>query len=204
MVSVQSGSPFDEPVNILKSSNPVEVARKAGVTWETTGAGEGRLIVPVIHKDVMVEFPGVVVNAPEDLDTFTVKLLTLIHLSYTDGTAPSGLWTAYREFPGGRFYEPVVKRSVEDPLASEFGDDLDAFRKTAQSLKGKAQEYGNASYSFSLFPHVPILFIIWGSDDEFPARASVLFDSNCHHHLSTFDLRMGAQEISGRLIKKRG
>jgi hypothetical protein len=31
----------------------------------------------------------------------------------------------------------------------------------------------------------------------------VLFDSNSTRHLSAFDLRMGAQEISSRLIKAR-
>ncbi|MCJ7746004.1 MAG: DUF3786 domain-containing protein [Actinobacteria bacterium] len=203
MIGIRGGSPFDEPVNILKSSDPAVVAEKAAVTWEATGAKEGYFIVPVINGTVLVDFPDIAVRSSDDLETFPIKLLTLIYLSNTDGTPPSGSWAAYREFSGGRFYEPVVKRTVEDTLASAFGSDLDAFSDAAESLKGTAREFGDAAYSFSLFPRVPICFIIWRSDEEFPARASVLFDSNCHHHLSTFDLRMGAQEISGRLIGRR-
>jgi hypothetical protein len=202
MGGIQGGSPFDEPVNILKASDPAAVAERAGVTWEAAGVNEGHFIVPVINGTVLVDLPEMAVRAAGDLDTFTIKLLTLIYLSSSDGTLPSGSWTAYREFPGGRFYEPVLKRSVEDPLASAFGSDPEAFREVAESLKGKAQKFGDAAYSFGLFPRVPILFIIWGSDEEFGARAGVLFDTNCNHHLSTFDLRMGAQEISGRLIKR--
>ena len=203
MGGIQSGSPFDEPVNILKNSSPLAVAKRAGVEWEATGPKEGFFVVPVLYETVLVDFPEIAIRASDDMDTFPIKLLTLIYLSKSDGTPPSGSWTSYREFPGGRFYEPVVKRSVEDPMASAFGGNLDEFEKAAQSLEGKAEEFGDAAYSFSLFPYVPICFIIWKSDPEFPARAGVLFDSNCHHHLSTFDLRIGAQEISSRLIRKR-
>jgi hypothetical protein len=203
MIGIRGGSPFDEPVNILKSSEPAVIADRAAVTWEASGTMTGRFIVPVINGTVLVEFPEIAVRASDDLETFPIKLLTLIYLSSTDGTPPSGSWKAYREFPGGRFYEPVVKKNIEDPLASAFGRDLSAFQKAASSLKGTARELGDAAYSFSLFPRVPICFIVWRSDEEFPARASVLFDSNCHHHLSAFDLRMGAQEISSRLIGTR-
>lgn len=202
MGGIQGGSPFDEPVNILKNSSPAAVAERAGVEWEATEAEEGFFTVPVLYETVTVDFPEIAVRASDDLGTFPIKLLTLIYLSNSDGTPPSGTWISYREFPGGRFYEPVVQRNVENPLASAFGGNLDKFDKAAESLGGKAEEFGDAAYSFSLFPRVLICFIIWKSDPEFPARANVLFDSNCHHHLSTFDLRMGAQEISSRLIRK--
>ena len=202
MGDIQGGSPFDEPVNILKNCSPVAVAKRAGVEWKATGTKEGLFIVPVLNETVLVDFPEIAVRASNEFDTFSIKLLTLIYLSNSDGTPPSGSWTSYREFPGGLFYEPVVRRSVEDPLASAFGGNPDKFKKAAESLNGKAEESGDAAYSFSLFPNVPICFIIWKSDEEFPARAGVLFDSNCHHHLSTFDLRIGAQEISSRLIRR--
>jgi hypothetical protein len=201
MGGTRGGSPFDKPASILKSSSPIAVAERAGVGWKSGVANEGFFIVPVLHENVLVDFPEIVVRAPDDLDTFTLKLLTLIYLSNSDGTPPSGTWASYREFPGGRFYEPVVKRSVEYPLASAFGENLDEFEKVAESLEGKTEDFGDAAYSFSLFPHVPICFVIWRSDAEFPSRAVVLFDSNCHHNLSTFDLRIGAQEISSRLIR---
>jgi hypothetical protein len=202
MEGILGGSPFDEPVGILKNSDPATVAKTAGVDWEAKGTDKGFFTIPVLNETITVDFPGISVRAPGDLDTFSIKLLTLIYLSKSDGAPPSNTWTSYREFAGGRFYEPVFRRTVEDPVASTFGGSIEKFKRVSEMLGGKAEEFGDAAFSFRLFPRVLICFIVWKSDPEFHASANVLFDSNCCHHLSTFDLRMGAQEISSLLIKK--
>jgi len=194
-------NPFDEPVRILRSSDPAAIASKAGGRWELSGKNEGRLLLPVLGKTFTVVWPEVAVEAPPGLDSFTLKLLALIYLTASDGTPSSGNWVAYRELPGGRFYEPVVKRSVEDPLAEAYAGVLTGFGPACETLSGKRLSLGDVSCSFALFPNVLLAFIIWKADEEFSARAQVLFDSTCNRHLNAFDLRMGAQEISSRLIR---
>jgi hypothetical protein len=34
-------------------------------------------------------------------------------------------------------------------------------------------------------PKVPVTLILWRADDEFPARADLLFDATARHHLPT-------------------
>ena len=195
-------SPFDEPVSILAASDPERVAALARARWFPELPGEGRMVVQVLPGEITVTYPDIKVHAPVGLDGFALKLLTVIYLGKTDGTMPSGSWIAYRELPNGRFYEPVVRRSVEDPLARVFGDmDLERFRGGSLILGGQPEEFGDAAFSFALFPRVRLCFIMWLADREFPARAQVLFDSASSHHLNAFDLRMGAQEISSRLIR---
>jgi Domain of unknown function (DUF3786) len=196
-------NPFDEPTRRLKAADPASVAEKAGGTWEPAGEG-GRLLLPALNGTVSVSWPDVRVEAPGGLDSFSLKLLALIYLANADGTAPSGTWVAYRELPGGRFYEPVVKRSVEDPLALAYGSDPEGFTSACAALGGTGLSLGDASCAFALFPNVLLAFILWHADEEFDARAQVLFDSNDTRHLNAFDLRMGAQEISSRLIKAGG
>ncbi len=196
-------NPFDEPTRKLKTADPASVAAKAGARWEPSGDG-GRLLLPVLGGIASVAWPQADVDAPEGLDSFSLKLLSLIYLVSSDGTPPSGKWVAYRELSGGRFYEPVVKRSVEDPLALAFGSDPGGFAAACASLGGAVLSLGDASCSFTLFPNVLLAFILWRADEEFDARAQVLFDSNDTRHLNAFDLRMGAQEISSRLIKAGG
>lgn len=202
-IDQKGGSPFDEPARILRASDPATIAANSGSIWEKGENGEGAFLVRVLGGEVSISYPALAVSAPEELDSFTVKLLTVIYLSRADGTSPSGKWVAYRELPGARFYEPVMRKSVEEPLSAAFGDDLEAFRSTSVSLGGVEEDFADASYSFDLLPLVRICFLLWRADEEFASRCQALFDSNCPRHLSAFDLRMGAQEISSRLIKRR-
>lgn len=196
-------NPFDEPVRLLRAGDPAKIAVVAGASWESWGDG-GTLTLPVLSGAVTVSWPEVAVSAPHGLDSFSLRLLSLLYLAKTDGTAPSGKWLAYRELPGGRFYEPVVQRSVEEPLALAFGADAGAFASACEGMGGLPVSHGDAASSFALFPRVLLSFILWRADDQFPARVQVLFDSSAIRHLNAFDLRMGAQEISTRLIRAGG
>ena len=193
-------NPFDEPVAQLKESAPETLASLAGARWEAEADG-GRLLVPVLNGTFAVRWPDITIEASTWLDSFSLKLLCLLYLTHTDGARASGKWVAYRELPGGRFYEPVVKRSVEDPLAKAYENDTARFLEASEKLGGEQLELGDASWSFTLFPNVLMAFIVWQADEEFAARAQVIFDSSAPRHLSAFDLRMGAQEISTRLVK---
>jgi len=197
-------SPFSDPVSRLKSLDAGEIARLAGGEWLATGQGVGKLTLPVMGERFTVAWPEIAIEAPASLDSFSLKLLCLLYLTGTDGTGPSGDWIAYRELPNGRFYEPVVRRSVEEPLAACFGDSIDEFAAAASALAGERLEMGDASFAFTLFPNVLLAFVLWRGDEEFPARAQALFDSCAARHLNAFDLRMGAQEISTRLIRGGG
>lgn len=193
-------SPFDEPIRIIASRNPREVARLAGATWNEEGEGRGEILLPVLNGVFRVTYPDILISAPPELDTFTLKLLAAIYLSKTDGTPPSGTWKSFRELPGGRSYEVVLKRCVENPLQKRFGSDLDTFDERARKLGGEKEEFGDSSFSFALFPRVKIAFVLWGEDEEFPSRFTLLFDENANKHLGTFDLRMGAEEIGKKLL----
>jgi hypothetical protein len=197
-------NPFAEPMEVLRASNPGEVAARAGASWDGAADGRGRLSLPVLGGEVLVQFPDIEIEAPGALAGFTLKLLSLLYLANSDGKPPSGEWTAYRDLSGARFYEPVLRRSVEDPVAARFASDVGGFIAACEAAGGVPMEYGDAACSFSLFPHVPVAFLLWRADEEFPERAQVLFDVNSTHHLTAFELRMGAQEIASILIKGAG
>lgn len=201
--SQRGENPFDEPGRKLRASDPEEVARMAGGRWDPDGPGEGSILLPVLSGVVRVRYPDIEIDAPKELGSFSLKLLTLLYLAGSDGSRPSGNWVAYREIPGGRFYEPVVKRSVEDPVALKYAADPDGFLEACAAVGGMKASFGDASCTFELFPNTLMTFILWRADEEFPARVQVLFDSESVRNLNAFDLRMGAQEISSRLLKWR-
>jgi len=196
-------NPFEEPARKLRGMDPEEVAARTGGRFRAGPDGTGEVVVPVLSWTVKVAFPAVDVTADPRVDSFTFKLLTLLYLSNSDGLAPTGEWVAYRELAGGRFYEPVVRRSVEDPLARRFGLDAGTFLAACAAAGGRPEPLGDASCSFDLFPLVRAAFLLWRADEEFEARVQVLFDSGATHHLNAFDLRMGAAEIASLLLKWR-
>ncbi|MDD5748690.1 MAG: DUF3786 domain-containing protein [Actinomycetota bacterium] len=194
-------SPFDEPKEILKSLPPEVVAKRAKVKWEQTKQGVGKFLVSVLAGTITVSIPEFETFAPVELSSYSMSLLTLIYLSRASGTPPTGKWISFREITGGMFYEPVFQRSVENPVATRFGDDIESFRQKSMQLGGKREDMGDLSFTFSLFPLIKICFVLWKSNIEFPSRCVVLFDSAAPKHLGAFELRMGAQEICSRLIK---
>jgi Domain of unknown function (DUF3786) len=197
--------PFAEPSAILRNSDPSAVARKAGAAYTVGEQGSGILEMSVLNGKLTIAWPGLdIVAEPAKLGSFSMKLLTLLYLANTNGAAPTGEMVSYRQLPDGLFYEPVVQRSVEVPIAAAFGTDVAAFEDACKSLGGRATGRGDASYAFNLFPGVVIEFLLWREDEEFPARGQVLFDSGDTDHLGAFNLRMAAQEISSRLLKARG
>jgi hypothetical protein len=204
-IQMQRGeNPFDEPRRKLREADPASVAQRAGARWEPAGSEAGRIVLPVLSGVAFISFPDVEVEAQRPIGTFTLKLLSLLYLANTDGEPPSGEWLAYRELPGARFYEPVVRRSVEEPLAARFGRDREGFLQSCQALGGTEVDFGDVACSFALFPQVMVAVILWLCDEEFPPRAQLLFDSNSTHHLNAFDLRMGAQDISSLMMKAAG
>jgi len=57
---------------------------------------------------------------------------------------------------------------------------------------------GDASYTFRALPQLPVAVVWWAGDDEFPAKASVLFDETSSHYLPTDGLA-----ILGRMLCRK-
>ncbi|MCE5194282.1 MAG: DUF3786 domain-containing protein [Nitrospiraceae bacterium] len=69
-------------------------------------------------------------------------------------------------------------------VTEKYGNDKNNFALKAKNLCGRRLNYGNISFEFRPLPRIPITLILWLHDDEFPARADLLFDSSCEYHLS--------------------
>ncbi len=68
-------------------------------------------------------------------------------------------------------------------LADKYGYSKDAFLNNAIKFGSKLQNFGDASIRLFPMPRIPVTIILWLKDEEFPARADLLFDSSCEIHL---------------------
>jgi len=68
-------------------------------------------------------------------------------------------------------------------LAAKFGSDPDLFRKAGLQLGGTGLQEADAAICLRPFPKIPVYYLLWGTDDEFPAKISILFDRSIDYHL---------------------
>lgn len=84
---------------------------------------------------------------------------------------------------GGRIFSHGSHVLPLDELASHYDRDKERFIRRGREFGGEVLGYGDASLRLRPFPRVPAVLSLWVSDEEFPARAQILFDSTCEHQL---------------------
>ncbi|MDO9287659.1 MAG: DUF3786 domain-containing protein, partial [Thermodesulfovibrionales bacterium] len=87
------------------------------------------------------------------------------------------------DIKGGSLFFRGTHALPLDKIAEKYGSDKPAFIERSVRLNGKLLNYGDAAVELLPMPHIPATLILWLSDDEFPARADLLFDSTCEQHL---------------------
>ena len=62
--------------------------------------------------------------------------------------------------------------------AAFFEADPEAFRQACENLGGTAVAQGDIGYRFSVFADLPVVLKFYGSDEDFPASVTLLWDEN--------------------------
>ncbi len=128
------------------------------------------------------------------------QVLILHYMDAGKSLTPAGKWIAYREIQGASFYySAFVKRAI-DPLKKVFGKNPTGLAQAAEKLGGVPADRGDAGFSFSPLPRVPLQLILWEADEEFESEANVLFDITAGEFLSPEDAVWLAGMLVYRLI----
>jgi len=187
--------PFEEPSRRLRSRNPGELAESSGAHYS-----EGRLILPFLAWEIVLEHPSLDFWMPDFLCTYTLKLLTLLYLDRADGTPLASHWVPYRELSDGLFYSKNFSETVEERMRTRFAAEPESLLDAAVALGGEPVEQGDAGVMLRTFPRIPLLIILWKQDEEFPAACNILFDASSTHYLNAFELKMLSGEMASRII----
>lgn len=133
--------------------------------------------------------------------TLVTKIIILHYMNRASGAPLTGEKVSYGDIPECMHYEPVFSKRVLKPIQSAFGSNSHAFREAGTALDGKEEGYGDASFTLFALPKVPITFIIWEGNEEFPASAKTLFDSSITEYLGLEDIVVTAKLASARILK---
>ncbi len=61
-------------------------------------------------------------------------------------------------------------------VLERYGTDPDGFKQAVMALGGQPVDMADAAGRLLPFPRIPLYFLMWFADEEFPARLRVLFD----------------------------
>jgi hypothetical protein len=200
------GPALEKAQRTLAQINPGEAAVRAGASLEELEDGGAQFVVRFLGILHHIRWPdGAVFRAcdGEQVDIAT-RIILLHYLLTADGAPVAGSWIAFRNLPGGLGYEAAFQGRASLRLARRFGSDAEAFRAAARLLGGETLAYGDASFLFRVLPRIWMAAVIHLADEEFPARANVLFDANASHCLPTEDLAVLGGILASKLVKTAG
>ncbi len=128
--------------------------------------------------------------------------MLLYYLRQADGTPMADRWIGYRELPGGSFYSQAFQGYSGDRLGRTYGDRPEAYIAAAKQLDGmRLPGLPGEAFSFLPLPRIRLAAILYPGDEEFAARASVLFDAAASHYMTTDGLALLGAGLVGRLIQ---
>ncbi len=139
----------------------------------------------------------------QPISTFD-KAMLMYYLNIADGTKMTDRWIGFRELPNGAFYNQAFQGYTGDRLARSFGNVPEQFNTAAIKSEGlQLPSFAEHAFSFQPLPRVRLAAILWPGDDEFPSKASVLFDACSSHYLPTDGLAILGSGLVRRLEKQR-
>jgi hypothetical protein len=114
---------------------------------------------------------------------FLEQLCILSYLIHAKNRPLAGKLVKGEQLDAGQFFFRGPHGLPLKPLEQAFGTDPQRLIQLAQPLGARECSFGDASVEIPLFSRVPVTFILWAGDDEFPARASILFDETASTQL---------------------
>ncbi len=180
----------------LKGIPPQEIAWRSGATLQ----GD-RLHLQMLFQPYEVDVASFVVTRPGDQEVPSFfQSLVLTYLQTADGARSADRWISFRELPNGGFYHRAFQGYAPNRLTGRWGLDLDGFAAACHTLGGVRLGLGDAGFTLRVLPRIEMAAIYWLGDEDFPSRASILFDANAHHYMVTDGLAILGSQLVGKIL----
>lgn len=175
------------------------VERPLGVRAE----GDG-ILIPIFGEFYTISENGITDpfgnQPPLDVCVMLCRYLLLCPA----GTHHERDWVSYRDLKDSGPLTVYFRNDVERAIADHFRGKLDALKDACKRLRGYPPNI-QVSYDLSMqldaLPRVPLILLFNDADDEFTARASVLFERRAESYLDPECLAMAGRLLFTHLKK---
>lgn len=182
----------------LSKMDRTDVARRSSAVL----SGDN-LYLSLIGEPVEISCRDKTITKSEDKSPVSREeiFVTLKYLLGVKDLPLTGTWVNPLEFIGGDLYFRSHKFKLA-PLEEKFSRDPEGFLAAGKKLGGSPQKMGDAALTITALPRLPVTFVLWCADDEFPASVKVLFDATAEKHV-TLGVLLGLVNLAAkRLVDK--
>lgn len=163
----------------LRNKNSEDILRNPGVRPASEGNGyELRFLNAVYLIDPVGERIVEIAPIPSRVLTEMFQILVIQYLVASCDGPMDEQDVSEKDFPGGVTFFQGPHALYVAPITKLYGRDPEAFEARGSELDGAPAVYGDKSIRFFPFPTIPVTYVLWKADDEFPASVSVLFDKS--------------------------
>ena len=115
-------------------------------------------------------------DVPIDFDT-EMNFFNMFHYAAAH-PAPSGELVPFRNVKRVYPFEAAYMRTIIHPFEQRFTGHVPELRRAFDALRARPLPQGDAGGALEILPGLELAVTFWDADDEFPAQANMLFDSN--------------------------
>lgn len=161
------------------------------------------LSLTYLNQECLIVWPKgeVIYTDPRAKPSYLDKVIILDYLIQAKGSQLSGEHITYAQLPSGGFYFRAVEERTIPPLLKAFGDRPGLFLRAAEALGGRKNRYGDKGATIQAFPRVPLHFVLWHGDEEFPPSINIFYDASIKDYLDTYDVAMLTISIVSKMTK---
>jgi len=161
------------------------------------------IIVKYLNQSYRITLPDIKISLTSSKEEVPLKdkILILHYLTQAKGTQISNKLVTYKELPEGANYLPTFSKRAIKPLVDYFGKQPYRLVDIGAKLGGQKADYGDVAVTINAFSRVPITFVLWRGNEEFPPNGNIIFDSSISDYLTTEDINVLCEAIAWRLVK---
>ncbi len=176
-----------------------EIARRGACQWEEDSGCFG---VRFLNKQYTVD-PSEQKIFLEDGSgaSFGDELCILAYLINSKDIPLANKLTPGQKLVGGQFFFRGHHSLPTEKLTKAFGGDPKRLLNAAETLNASVCDFGDSSLRVQVLPRVPLTVVIWGGDEEFESRSSILFDETAASQMPLDALLMAVELAVKSLIR---
>ena len=186
----------------LVTLEPDSVARKAKCEYTNE---QNSYMVKLLSRDYIVDLDEKKILPADDQQEevgFTEQLCILAYLINARELPIADKLVTVEKLEGGQFFFRGPHALPTDKLQDAFGKNPALLYEVSAHLNAKQCDFGDGAVEILALQRVPLTFVIWTSDEEFEARASILFDKTASSQLP-LDALMATVELTvNEMLKK--